>query len=133
MLPSVIKRTTEFFNSMFLYISYYCYDELPQIQQLKTTIIYYFTALEVRGRKQVSLSLNEVVDRVAFFLQTLERICSLPFPSFWRLPQALAYGPFLHRQSQKLNIFNSLSQILTLLHPSFTHSQYSQVAILGSF
>ena len=49
--------------------------------QLKTIYIYYFTVLEVRNMKWVSLNQNEVIARVALLQEALRRIHLLPLTS----------------------------------------------------
>lgn len=54
-----------------VYVHYCCSHELPQIQELQTTQIYYITFLEVRGPKVTSLGQNQGVTRSVFLLEAL--------------------------------------------------------------
>lgn len=69
------------FSCLFVYliifdwmrVSSYCCDKSPQNLWFKTTQVYYLTVLEARSPKWVS--------RATFFLETLEKTVSLPFPA----------------------------------------------------
>lgn len=76
-----------------------CSDKLPQTQLLKIIQSFYLTVLNIRRPKSVSAGKNQDVNRAAFLLEALRRICFLLFSSFWWLPAFLGSQP--HPPSSK--------------------------------
>lgn len=116
-----------------VYCFYFCYNKLAQTWWPKTIQIYYLIVMEVRSPKSVFVVWSQDFILIGLISKGSSVGVSVPLP-FAASRVGLyswVHGSFLHFQSQKSNIFRSLSASvktspsLTLILPLF----YKDIAI----